>query len=499
MPTEARSRLVVVSNRLPIVLVQDEQQAWMVKPGAGGLVSALAPVLQARGGVWVGWPGIYDQAGVVEAMQAHSDSLGYDMQPVPLTEAEVQGYYYGFSNEILWPLLHGFETRCNFAPAYWHDYVSANQKFADAVLANTRRSDFVWIHDYQLMLVADQLRQAGLTNKLGFFLHIPFPAPEVFFKLPWRAQLLRGLLAFDLIGFQTVRNRRNFIHCLQQLDLPDLRITGRGDVVTAHIGERSIRIGAFPISIDYGHVNAAAAAPEVTRLSEELREKFGHNQLIIGIDRLDYTKGIPHRLEAFKLALERYPELRDHVCLMQLTVPSRENVPEYERLRHDIERLVGEINGEYTSPGNRVPIQYLHRSMGRDEVYACLRAADVGLVTPLRDGMNLVAKEYCACQVEERGVLVLGESAGAAAELKTGALLINPYDVEATASSIYQALTMPLSERRSRMRRLRRQIKEHDIFRWLDEVLDAAFAKHLSDFPQLTDHLPEVDLAVVAE
>ncbi len=499
MSSPGRSRLVVVSNRLPIILSHDEHGAWQVRAGDGGLVSALAPVLQARGGVWVGWPGVSDHDGLAALMQTHADSLGYDIEPVLLSEAEVQGYYYGFSNEILWPLLHGFETRCNFAPAYWHDYLSANQKFAAAVRTVARPTDFVWIHDYQLMLVADELRQAGLTNKLGFFLHIPFPAPEVFFKLPWRGQLLRGLLAFDLIGFQTVRNRRNFLHCLQQLGLPDLRITGRGDVVSVHIGERTIRVGAFPISIDYAEITATAESPVLAAEAAQLRGKFGSSQLIVGIDRLDYTKGIPQRLEAFRLALERCPELRDRVCLMQVTVPSREHVPEYERLRHDIERLVGEINGEFTSPGGQVPIQYLHRSMTRNEVYACLRAADVALVTPLRDGMNLVAKEYCACQTGERGVLVLGESAGAAAELGAGALLINPYDVEATATAICQALSMPLTERRQRMRRLRRQIRTHDIFRWLDEVLNAAFARKLSDFPRLTDHLPQVDLAVASE
>jgi alpha,alpha-trehalose-phosphate synthase [UDP-forming] len=492
------NRLVVVSNRLPVVLDRQDG-ALTVQPGSGGLISALAPILSARGGAWVGWPATFEADGVAQALAEYSASAGYAITPVMLTEAEVQGYYYGFANEILWPLLHGFETRCNFDPHYWQAYQSANQKFADIVHQTLQPGDYVWIHDYQLMLVGEVLRQAGFKERLGFFLHIPFPAPEVFFKLPWRAQLLRGLLAFDLIGFQTLRHRRNFIHCLQQLDLPDLHISGRGDVVTVRLGGRSIRVGAFPISIDYAQINQHAANPEVTQRAEELRQRFGVEKLIMGMDRLDYTKGIPQRLEAFRLLLHRRPDLRDKVYLFQVTVPSRENVPEYERLRSEIERRVSEINGEFTSPGRRVPIQYLHQSFGRDDVYAFLRAADLALVTPLRDGMNLVAKEYCACQIKADGVLILSEFAGAAAELGRGALLINPYDVEATSAAIEQALAMPQVERRRRMRRLRAQIAENDIFHWLDEVLHAAFDRRLSDFPRLHDHVPTVDLALDAQ
>jgi trehalose 6-phosphate synthase len=492
-----KNRLIVVSNRLPVVLDREEP-GWRVKAGSGGLVTAMAPILQARGGTWIGWPGTHESQGVAEAMADHSATLGYDLVGVPLSESEVQGFYYGFANEILWPLMHGFETRCNFAPEYWHAYSGVNRKFAEAVAAAALPHDYIWIHDYQLMLVADMLRSAGLRQRIGFFLHIPFPAPEVFFKLPWRAELLHGLLAFDLIGFHTVRNRRNFVHCLQQLDLPGLRVTGRGDVVTVHYAGRQIRVGAFPISIDYKAISREAAGQAVTQRAEGLRADMGGRKLVIGIDRLDYTKGIPHRLEAFRHALREEPELAAQVCLMQLTVPSRENVPEYERLRGEIERLVGEINGQFTLPGGPVPVQYLHRSLPREEVYACLRAADVGLVSPLRDGMNLVAKEYCACQTENRGVLVLSEFAGAAAELKHGALLINPYDVEGTAEAIRRALAMPAQERAVRMSKLRTQVARNDIFRWLDDFLDAAFARHLSDFPRLEDHLPAVDMRLFA-
>jgi alpha,alpha-trehalose-phosphate synthase [UDP-forming] len=496
MSAKPANRLLVVSNRLPIVLKKADGK-WSASAGAGGLVTALAPILQARGGVWIGWPATYDSDGIDQAMREYSLRMGYDLAPVQLSESEVQGYYYGFANEILWPLFHGLETRCNFAPQYWRDYVQANHKFADVVRTHAKSSDFVWIHDYQLMLVADLLRQMGIQQQIGFFLHIPFPAPDIFFKLPWRAQLLRGMLAFDLIGFQTVRHRRNFTHCLQQLGLPDLQISGRGDVVRIRFEGRDIRAGAFPISIDAREISREATTPEISGKAQLFREKFPNQKLVIGIDRLDYTKGIPDRLEAFRLMLVEHPEWRNKVSLIQITVPSRESVPEYERLRRQIQQLVGEINGEFTSPGERVPIHYLHRALKREDVFTILRAADVGLVTPLRDGMNLVAKEYCACNVDETGVLVLSEFAGAAAELKHGALLINPYDVEGTATAIHQALVLPEPERKIRMRKLRNQIVRHDIFRWLDMVLEAAFAKRLSDFPRLEDHLPSVDLSLL--
>jgi trehalose 6-phosphate synthase len=263
-----------------------------------------------------------------------------------------------------------------------------------------------------------------------------------------------------------------------------------------HYGGREIRVGAFPISIDFGSINSEATGPAVSKRAVQLHSDLGDRQLLLGIDRLDYTKGIPHRLEAFRQLLHDEPARAEQVCLMQVTVPSRESVPEYERLRSEIERLVGDINGEFTTPGGRVPVQYLHRSLSREETYACLRCADVALVSPLRDGMNLVAKEYCACQVDGQGVLVLSEFAGAAVELKTGALLVNPYDTLGMAAALKTALEMPAAERRRRMRRLRQQIARNDIFRWLDDFLSAAFARKLSDFPRLADHVPDVDLSL---
>lgn len=494
MIEENRSRLVAVSNRLPVVF-KSENGGWTTTPGSGGLITAMAPVLKNRGGLWIGWPGAANVDGLEKLLRSASADAGYELKPVELSEDEIKGFYYGFANEILWPLFHGFETRCNFDPAYWQDYKSANQKFAKAVAATCRERDFVWIHDYHLSLVGSELRKMGCGYKLGFFLHIPFPPPDVFFKLPWRAQLLEGLLAFDLVGFQTVRDRRNFTSCLHQLKLAGLKISGTGSVVSVSFRGRNIRVGAFPISIDFAEISHRAASGEVAEKAWLFHEHFPERQIIIGMDRLDYTKGIPERLEAFRIALKTHPELQGKATLVQVTVPSREDVPEYRELRLNIERIVGEINGEFTIPGEWVPIHYIHRSLMRDEVYSYLRASDVALVTPLRDGMNLVAKEFCACDIDLSGALVLSEFAGAAAELNRGALLVNPYDVEGMAAAIYRAFKMNPAERRERMRKMREQIRKHDIFHWVNSVLEAAFAVHLADLPLVEEFIPRLDIA----
>jgi trehalose 6-phosphate synthase len=487
------NRLVAVSNRLPIVLRRDAGD-WRVEPGSGGLITALAPVLQDRGGLWIGWPGTEETEGLEHALDSASAQAGYDFKPVLLTEDEIEGHYYGFANEILWPLFHGFETRCNFDPAYWHHYRSSNRKFAAAIAEHSREGDFVWIHDYHLMLVARELKELRPQQRTAFFLHTPFPPPDIFFKLPWRAHILEGLLAADLVGFQTMRDRRNFTQCLQETRLSNLRLSGRGAVVKVEFRDREIRVGAFPISVDYEAISARASSKDIADGAWLFHEHFPNRRIMIGMDRLDYTKGIPERLEAFRTALRRYPYLNGKLSMVQVTVPSRGKVAEYENLRHEIERLVGDINGELTQPGDWIPVHYIHRSLARDEVYAYLRASEIALVTPLRDGMNLVAKEYCACNVDETGVLILSEFAGAAAELRNGALLVNPYDVEGMASAIHQALHMDIEERKKRMRKLREQVKRNDVFKWVDAVLEAAAARKLSDFPRGEELIPQTAL-----
>jgi trehalose 6-phosphate synthase len=343
------------------------------------------------------------------------------------------------------------------------------------------------------MAVAHNLREMKFSGKIGFFLHTPFPPLDLFLKLPWRDTLLRDLLAYDLVGFQTLRDRRNFVQCVRSL-LHDVSIGGKGQVLEARIENREIRIGTFPISIDYNEFAEHAASPEVAERAWYLHEDFPERQLILGVDRLDYTKGVPERLLGFGRALERYPELRGNVSLIQVVVPSRTEIPKYRDLKEEIERLVGQINGRFTRSG-WVPVHYHFRSMDREELLAYYRAAEIALITPLKDGMNLVAKEYCACKVEDDGVLILSEFAGSAAQLQGGALMVNPHDVEGVADAIHTACTMELEERRTRMRKLRNGIRRRDILWWVDTFLQAVFAKDLGAFPHIADYVHRVEAA----
>lgn len=479
-----RERLVVVSNRLPFTFKRDGAGAWRAEPGGGGLVTALLPVLRDRGGMWIGWPGAAGKAAELDAaLAAAGADAGYTLAGVPLTAEEMDKFYLGFSNEIIWPLFHDLQSLCNFEPDYWRTYCAVNGKFADVVKTHTRPGDFVWIHDYHLMNVAAELRRRGVQSRLGFFLHIPFPSPDLFLKLPWRLTLLQALLEFDLLGFQTARDRRNFVQCARLL-AKEVQIEGRGQVMVAHVGRREVRIGAFPISIDFAAFQRRAGTPEVTEKAQDLHRLLPGRKLILGIDRLDYTKGIPLRLKAFENLLERHPKLRERVSFIQVVVPSREDIPEYHRLRSEIEQLVGHINGRFARPGGWVPIWYEYRSLSRLELLAYYRAAHIALITPLKDGMNLVAKEYCTCSIEEDCVLVLSEFAGAASQLYRGALLVNPYDIEGVADALRLAVDMDPAERHSRMRRMRNSIREYDVFWWVDSFLRAAITKDLSAFPQ---------------
>lgn len=483
-------RLVIASNRLPCV-VERENSSWGIRPGSGGLVTALAPVLRNRGGTWIGWAGTVeeDDVNVEHLLLAEGQRQGYALRPVVISEDERQAFYYGFSNEVIWPLFHSLDERCNFAPRYWEAYKTVNQKYARAIQQSLDGSQsYVWVHDYHLMLVGSELRRAGIDARLGFFLHTPFPSLDIFLKLPWRFDVLRGLLDYDLLGFQTVRDRGNFIRCVRTL-LPEARTTGRGRIQEISTSGRKVRIGAFPISIDFREFANKASGPEVTSQANDLVQQYPGRQIILGVDRLDYTKGIPYRLKAFRYALANYPELHRKVTLVQVVVPSRKHIPAYQLLREDIDELVGEINGEYTEPG-WVPVHYSFRSLDRTELLAYYRIADVGLVTPLIDGMNLVAKEFCACNVQKNGVLVLSEFAGAAAELQTGAILVNPYDVAGVAEALRRALSMDETERRDRTNRLRRVVRRKNVFTWLDSFLDASIALKLDDFPPVDHYIP---------
>jgi trehalose 6-phosphate synthase len=470
--SRTENRVVIVSNRLPIVVAKREGGGWRVRPGQGGLVTALAPILRDRGGLWMGWPGTSEEVDFDKVVAAGSEQAGYLLKPVALTAEEIDQYYFGFSNEILWPLFHDLQSRCNFDPAYWEMYQAVNRKFARAIAENTDAKDFIWIQDYHLMLVAQELRNLGVDSRVAFFHHIPFPPLDIYMKLPWRSQILRACLDYDLVGFQTPRDRNNFIHCLEAL-IKRVDVDARRRVCTLAVSRRETKLGTFPIGIDFKEFNRAASSEAVVNVAEGLRDALGKRQIILGLDRLDYTKGVPERLRAYRSALERFGDLRGNVCMVQIVVPSREDVPEYKVLRSEIEGLVGEINGKLAEPG-WIPIHYMFRSLERDELLAYYRAADIALLTPLKDGMNLVAKEYCAAHTDGRGVLILSEFAGAATQLGRNALLVNPYDITGMADAIHRAYTMGDDERQLRMRRLRKSIAQHDVHRWVDSFIRTA-------------------------
>jgi len=463
-------RLIVVSNRLPVVIEQDAG-GWRIVPGSGGLVTALAPVMQAGGGLWVGWPGCDETAPIGELFESFSRQQGYRLQAVPLTAEEVERYYQGFSNETLWPLFHDLLGHCRFDPENWQAYGEVNRHFAEAVKAASEPEDFIWIHDYQLALVGKHLRELGLQQTLAYFLHIPFPSLDLFRRLPWKSEILQGLLAYDLIGFQTLRDRRNFVGSATAL-IPEVEVLTRQRYYTLlRYGSRVIKVGHFPISIDFAEFDREARAPEVAEAAWYLHENLQGRQLVLGIDRLDYTKGVPERFLAFERALERYPDLKQRISLLQVVVPSRTLVTEYQNLKEQLDQLAGRINSRFSVPG-WAPIHYVFRSLDRIQLLAHYRASEIALITPLRDGMNLVAKEYCAASVDSNGVLILSEFAGAADQMGRGALLVNPYDIDGCAEAIHQAFHMAPEERRRRMDLLRTDIRRNNVHRWVGWFVD---------------------------
>ena len=483
-PMKVKGRLAIVSNRLPLKLERSDEN-WKVLPSSGGLVSALTPVLRDRGGIWIGWTGTADIVNMKtlrEILGPASDRAGYRVFPVLLSREDVDSFYYGFSNEVIWPLFHDLQTMCRFEPEYWNAYRKVNGCFARAVSRHTRTEDFVWVHDYQMIPVARILKESDIHRHCGFFLHIPFPAPDIFLKLPWRDDLLRDLLDYELVGFQTPRDRRNFTDCLKAL-FPDAKVSGRGPVIRASAEGRQMQVAAMPISIDYRSFRKTAKSREACETLKELRKSISREVVVLGVDRLDYTKGIPQRIKAFRKFLKDHPEYLNRITFVQIVVPSREDVPAYHELKDEIEKLVSSVNGEFSSPG-WVPVHYMYKPVPREELVAYYRLADVALVTPLKDGMNLVAKEYCACQTADDAVLILSEFAGSATQMQRDAVLVNPYDIYGIERALFEAVTMPPDEKKARMRRLRAGIRRQNVFWWVDNYLRATTGKALLDFPE---------------
>ena len=474
-------RLVIVSNRLPVTVRADggggEPQ---VARSPGGLATGLSGPHEAAEGLWVGWPGDLSALGPEQRERVRAELEAQRLVPVDLTAEEVSGYYEGFSNRVLWPLFHYLLDHIPLEAMQWEIYRRVNARFADAVAERASPDDTIWVQDYQLCLVPALLRERLPGARIGFFLHIPFPTSEVLQALPWRDELLRGLLGADLVGFHTSLYARQCAMALRRL----LGLSADGDRVLYQ--GRSVRLGAYPMGIDAEGFAREAEREEVAARAQELRREAGGARLLLGIDRLDYTKGIRRRLLALDRLLERAPELRGQVTLVQIAVPSRTSIAEYDEFRQDVDEMVGRVNGAHGTT-SWSPVRYLYRSFSREDLVAFYRAADVMLVTPLRDGMNLVAKEFVASRVDERGVLLLSELAGAAAELGAGALLVNPYDVDGTSDAILRALAMPQGEQRERMRAMRERVFGWDVHRWVRaflQDLEAGQAPRLALTPE---------------
>ncbi|MDJ0322159.1 bifunctional alpha,alpha-trehalose-phosphate synthase (UDP-forming)/trehalose-phosphatase [Cryobacterium sp. PH31-AA6] len=455
--------LVVVSNRLPVdfEVAEDGTESWRTSPG--GLVTALEPLMRSSDGAWVGWPGVADRS------FAPFVNDGISIVPIRLSEAELEDYYEGFSNDTIWPLYHDVIAPPSFHREWWEAYVRVNQRFAEEAAAVASHGATVWVHDYQLQLVPRMLREARPDLVIGFFNHIPFPPYGIYAQLPWRKQIIDGLLGADLIGFQRTADAGNFSRAVRRL----YGYPTRGvaiDVPGQNGVQRRVIAKPFPISIDAKAYEELARNPEVQARARQIREDLGNPKTImLGVDRLDYTKGIAHRIKAFGELLEDGSVSVEDVTLVQVASPSRERVGPYIALRDEIELAVGRLNGDYSTISHTA-ISYHHHGYPREEMVALYLAADVMLVTALRDGMNLVAKEYVAVRFDRDGVLVLSEFAGAADELKQ-AVLINPHDIDGVKAAILRAISMPRQERLRRMRALRRKVFDNDVAAWSSSFL----------------------------
>jgi trehalose 6-phosphate synthase len=477
---KGESDFVVVANRLPIDMERRPDGTTAYKRSPGGLVTALEPLLRRRRGAWIGWPGITDG----DEDPIFEEDL--EMRPVTLSAEDFHEYYEGFSNATLWPLYHDVIVKPIYHRTWWDRYVKVNRRFAEATASAAAPGATVWVQDYQLQLVPKMLRTLRPDLTIGFFLHIPFPPVELFMQMPWRTEIIEGLLGADLVGFHLPGGAQNFMILARRLlDAHTSRasIGVRSRFGEIQVGTRTVKVGAFPISIDSEELDTKARNRVVRQRAKALRADLGNpRKILLGVDRLDYTKGIDVRLRAFSELLDEGRADPEDTVLIQLATPSRERVESYKMMREDIERQVGHINGEYGRVGHPI-VHYLHQALPRDELIAFFIVADVMLVTPLRDGMNLVAKEYVACRSDLGGALVLSEFTGAAAELRQ-AYLTNPHHLDGVKDSIEAALAQSPDEGRRRMRAMRRQVLAHDVDRWARSFLDALADTRTGDSPR---------------
>lgn len=464
MAGQGQTGLVVVANRLPAHY--DPEEGWRRSPG--GLVSALEPAIGGGGVTWVGWGGRASDGQEGDVRGPIPNDLGFTIEEVELSAAEIEDYYEGFSNGAIWPLYHDAIVRPVYHRAQFEMYRKVNERFARRVAAVAHQGATVWVHDYQLQLVPAMLRQLRPDLRIGFFLHIPFPPVEIFGQLPWRRQILLGLLGADLVGFQTENGALNFLRLVRRYLA--LRPGGDRVIVDELSGSRTVLVRPFPIGIDADRFASLARSEATQQRAKQIRADLGNPQtLLLGVDRLDYTKGIDVRLRAFGELIEDGALDRESTVLLQVATPSREGVAEYQRIRDEVELLVSRINGDLGKVGQPI-IAYLHQSVDAEELAAMYIAADVMLVTPLRDGMNLVAKEYVACREDETGALVLSEFTGASGQL-TDAWLVNPYDIAGVKDAICDAARAAPQEAQRRMSSLRHVVFEHDVQRWFTQFL----------------------------
>lgn len=458
--------LVVVANRLPVARTDTGFVA-----AAGGLVTALRPVIDERRGMWVGWDDDPD------GIPSHVDGLNAQLFPVSLDDALVDGFYHGFANRFLWPLFHDLIVSPVYQQEWWETYVTVNRHFASqvsAAIATATSKPLVWIHDYHLMLLPEMVRASYPDTPIGFFLHIPFPPPELVARIPGRVQLLRGMLGANSVAFHTDAYRQNFLRAVAQF-LPDVTIL---DTHVRLADGRMVRVDAHPISIDADEFARLALDPETLAHYAQLQTQFANRRVLLGVDRLDYTKGIRHRLRAVEHLYETDPSYANQVVFIQIAVPSRDDVTEYQALRTNVEMELGRINGRFTAPGHDVPVHYLYRGVSRHELAAYYLLADVMCVTPLKDGMNLVAKEFVTVQhaANRDGVLLLSEFCGTAEVFGNDAVLTNPYDVHGQSANIAAALAFTREDRKERLERMATRVKNHDVYRWVNDELQAILA-----------------------
>ncbi len=468
------NKTIIVSNRLPVNITLTDNKL-VVEASVGGLATGMRSVHAEGDGLWIGWPGLTNEELTPELSADMTRALAAERcVPVLLTADEMENYYYGFSNKALWPLFHYFQAYTEFEWEQWKTYVAVNAKFADAVVEHASDGDTIWVHDYQLLLVPQMIRDRNPNLTIGFFLHIPYPSYELFRTCPWRGELLNGMLGADLIGFHIYDYVRHFLSSVSRITGLETRFN------TVMHGDRVVQLDAFPMGIDYNRFEVTAQeianrdngdTDDIIRKLKEHNEAFPDSRLILSIDRMDYTKGIPNRIRGFEYFLKKYPQFHGKVRLLMLTVPSRESVSQYQKLKSETDALVGNINGELATV-SYTPIWYFYRTMPFTDLVALYAAADVALITPIRDGMNLVAKEYVASRTENDGVLVLSEMAGAAKELHQ-ALLINPNNFEEMADALRQALEMPKDEQASRMTAMKERIRRYSVDKWAEDFMRA--------------------------